>query len=115
MLLDASQPLRRGHNMYTPEQHHEDKERILKALDALVALRDEYKDVIAIPEVVTLHDITEYRLAFGNAVIRTFKDVFDKNDAETVLNYFNGTDYITPESFENTIVCALNTHKQSNK
>lgn len=101
--------------MYTPEQHHEDKERILKALDALIELRDEYRDVIAIPEVVTLHDITEYRIALSDSVIRTFKDVFDKSAAETVLNYFNGTDYITPESFENTIVCALNKHRQSTK
>jgi len=101
--------------MYTPEQHHEDKERILKALDALVALRDEYKDVIAIPEVVTLHDITEYRVALSAAVIRKIKNVFDKSAAETVLNYFNGTDFITPESFENTIVCALTKLRQNQK
>lgn len=101
--------------MYTPEQHHEDKERILKAIDALVELRDEYKDVIAIPEVVTLHDITEYRLSFGDADIRSFKEVFDRVAAEAVLNYFNGTDYITPESFENTIVYALNKSRQPPK
>jgi hypothetical protein len=101
--------------MYTPEQHNEDKERILQALDALIELRETYKDVVAIPEVVTLHDITEYRLAFGDAVIRKFKDVFDKRAATTVLDYFNGTDYITPESFENTIVCALHERKQINK
>lgn len=101
--------------MYTPEQHNEDKERILQALDALVQLREAYKDVVAIPEVVTLHDITEYRLVFGDAVIRKFKDVFDKRDAEVVLDYFNGTDYITPESFENTIVCAINERKQKPK
>lgn len=101
--------------MYTPEQHHEDKERILKALDALIELRDEYKDVIAIPEVVTLHDITEYRLALNDTVIRPFKDVFNRSAAETVLNYFNGTDYITPESFENTIVYALNKCGQKGK
>lgn len=100
--------------MYTTEQHHEDKERILKALDALIELREEYKDVIAIPEVVTLHDITEYRLAVGDSVIKVFKEVFDRDAAETVLNYFNGTDYITPESFENTIVRALNC-RQSHK
>lgn len=101
--------------MYTPEQHHEDKERILQALDALIELRDKYRDVIAIPEVVTLHDITEYRLALSDSVIRPFKDVFDKSAAETVLNYFNGTDYITPESFENTVVYALNRCRQINK
>lgn len=99
-------------NMYTVEQHHEDKERILKALDALIELRDEYKDVIAIPEVVTLHDITEYKLSMGESVIRAFKDVFDKQAAEAVLHYFNGTDYITPENFENTIVAALNKCRQ---
>lgn len=71
--------------------------------------------MLAIPEVVTLHDITEYRLAVSDSVIRTFKDVFDKTTAETVLNYFNGADYITPESFENTIVYARNKCKQINK
>lgn len=101
--------------MYNTEQHHEDKERILEALDALVKLRDAYRDVIAIPEVVTLHDITEYKLEMSPAVIRTFKDVFDRRAAETVLHYFNGTDYITPESFENTIVQALNATGQTPK
>lgn len=101
--------------MYTPEQHHEDKERILRALDEIIELREKYKDVIAIPEVVTLHDITEYRLAVNDAVIKPFKAVFDRDAAETVLDYFNGTDYITPESFENTIVTALNKRGQKGK
>ncbi|NDD52260.1 hypothetical protein EBZ39_00010 [bacterium] len=101
--------------MYTPKQHHEDKERILQALDALVELREEYKDVIAIPEVVTLHDITEYRVALNNTRIKPFKEVFDRIDAESVLNYFNGTDYITPESFENTVVYALQKRGQLKK
>jgi hypothetical protein len=99
----------------TAEQHNEDKERILEALDAIIKIRDAYRDVIAIPEVVTLHDITEYKLETGHAVIRTFKDVFDRRAAETVLDHFNGTDYITPESFENTIVHALNANGQTPK
>jgi hypothetical protein len=99
---------------YTLEEHDADKERILAALDALTALRDEYKDVIAIPEVVTLHDITEYRLdSFAGAVV--FKSLHDKKTAEYVLNYFNGEDYITPELFENTVVCALQDYKQNHK
>lgn len=100
--------------MYTEKEHEADKERILAALDKLAALREEYKDVIAIPEVVTLHDITDYRLdSFAGAV--QFKVRFDRKTAEHVLNYFNGEDYISPEQFENTVVCALQDYKTPNK
>jgi hypothetical protein len=92
--------------MYTEEQHTAAKQRTLDALDAIYQIREQYKDVIAIPEVITLHDITEYRVEHAGAV-RQFKAVFDKKTAEFVLDYFHGTDYITPEIFENTILDAL--------
>lgn len=98
--------------MYTAENHAADKARILKALDVILSVREEYKDVVAIPEVVTLHDITEYRLETCNGP-KQFKELFDKKAAESVLHYFNGNDYITPESFENTIVCALQNRRQN--
>lgn len=97
--------------MYTAKEHAADKEKILEALDAILKLREQYKDVIAIPEVVTLHDITEYRLA-GHTGIKQFKTVFTRDAAQFALDYFNGVDYITPEIFENTVVCALQDFKQ---
>lgn len=84
----------------------DDRERILTALDELDALRTKYKDVLAIPEVVTLHDVTDYRLDTPRGP-RAFKDVYDRKTAVAILEYFAGNDYIAPEQFENTIVCAL--------
>jgi len=84
----------------------DDRERILTALDELAELRTRYKDVLAIPEVVTLHDITEYRLDTPRGP-REFKQVYDRKTAVAILEYFAGNDYISPEQFENTIVCAL--------
>lgn len=83
-----------------------DREQILAALDALAELRTRYKDVLAIPEVVTLHDITEYRLDTPRGP-REFKRVYDRKTAVEVLKSFAGNDYISPEQFESTIVCAL--------
>lgn len=83
-----------------------DRERILQALDELNDLRTKYKDVIAIPEVVTLHDITDYRLDTPRGP-REFKKVYDRKTAVAILEYFAGNDYISPEHFETTIVCAL--------
>lgn len=83
-----------------------DREQILTALDALAELRARYKDVLAIPEVVTLHDIAEYRLDTPRGP-REFKQVYDRKTAVEVLKYFAGNDYISPEQFESTIVCAL--------
>lgn len=85
---------------------NDDRERILTALDELHAIRAKYKDVLAIPEVVTLHDITEYRLDTPRGP-REFKQVYDRKTAVAILEYFAGNDYISPEQFENTIVCAL--------
>jgi hypothetical protein len=87
----------------------EDRERILTALDSLDRLRREYSDVLAIPEVVTLHDITEYHLDTPRGP-RQFKFVYDRKTAVALLEYFAGTDYISPEQFESTIMCALQHH-----
>jgi hypothetical protein len=84
----------------------EDRERILTALDELNELRKKYSDVIAIPEVVSLHDITEYRLDTPRGPLQ-FKYVYNRKIAVAVLEYFAGNDYISPEQFENTVVCAL--------
>lgn len=93
-------------NVYKPEEEAADKERILQALDALQKLQQEYDDVIAIPEIVTLHDITDYRLDHYRGV-KQFKESFDRAAAQAVLKYFAGQDFISPEHFEHTIVCAL--------
>lgn len=100
--------------MYTPEEHNADKERILQALDAVLKLRDEYKDVIAIPEVITLHDITEYHIDAYNGAA-PFKKIFDRSAALYVLDYFRGVDYVTPEQFENTVICALQEYNTTRK
>lgn len=100
--------------MYSPEEHAADKERILQALDAITALRAKYADVIAIPEVVTLHDITEYYIDTHTGAA-PFKKNLDRAAATYVLNYFDGQDYITPEHFEHTIVCALQDYNPRKK
>ena len=91
---------------YSEVEHDVDKERILTALDKLKKLSEEYKDIIAIPEVVTLHDITEYRLDTP-AGPKQFKVAYSRATAEAVLECFANNDYIAPEQFEYTIVCAL--------
>jgi hypothetical protein len=91
---------------YTDEEHDADKERILTALDKLKKLSEEYKDIIAIPEVVTLHDITEYRLDTP-AGPKQFKVAYNRATAVDVLQCFADNDYIEPEQFECTIVFAL--------
>ena len=95
-------------------QINEDREKILTALDELNALRLKYRDVVAIPEVVTLHDITEYRLDTPRGP-KMFKYLYDRNTAVDALEHFAGTDYITPEEFENTLVCAINHNSQKDK
>jgi hypothetical protein len=101
---------------YSPKEHEADRERIMTALDALNDLRERYKDVIAIPEVVALHDITEYRLDTPRGP-KQFKKTYDRAAAVAVLEYFAGTDYISPELFESTIMCALQDypHRKVNK
>ena len=91
---------------YTDEEHAADKERILTALDKIKTLSEEYKDIIAIPEVVTLHDITEYRLDTPTGP-KQFKVAYNRATAVAVLECFANNDYIEPEQFEYTIVCAL--------
>ena len=93
-------------NTYSTADHEANREKILAALDAIQQLYDHYKDVIAIPEIITLHDITEYRLEIDGEV-KQFKTVFDKNAAKFVLEYLHNDDCITPEQFENTVVQAL--------
>ena len=94
-----------------PKEIAADRERILTALDELNNLRERYKDVIAIPEVVALHDITEYHLDTPRGP-KQFKKIYNRATAVAVLEYFAGTDYISPELFESTIMCALQDYPQ---
>jgi hypothetical protein len=91
---------------YSEVEHDADKERILTALDAINALRETYKDVLVIPEVVTLHDVTEYRVDTISGP-KQFKTIYSRNMAVAVLQAFASTDYIAPEQFEFTVNCAL--------
>lgn len=91
---------------YSEEKYAQNKERILTALDALFEIQKTYKDVIAITDVVSLHDIMEYRLQTEHG-IQKFCDVFDAQDAEFVLRKFSHRSFVTPETFEDTIVSAL--------
>jgi hypothetical protein len=93
---------------YTDDEFFKDRERVLKALDEIEAVQRKYSDVIAITDVVSLHDITEYRLSTDRG-IRQFKDAYDRTMAEYVLNYFTRKS-LTPEEFEDTIVIALKHH-----
>lgn len=96
---------------YSDDEYAKDKERILSALDAVFELQERYKDVIAIPDVIALHDVMDYRLQTAHG-IRKFSDAFSKKDAEFVLQQFVRREFVTPEKFEDTIVSALNTiHK----
>lgn len=100
--------------MHTDQNHDESKERILEALDAVLRVAEEYKDVIAVPEVVTLHDIADYLIESPTG-IKPFREIFDKQTIEFALNYFSGVDYITPENFEDTLLDAVAAHKQQNR
>jgi len=91
---------------YSEVEHDADKERILTALDAINTLREAYKDVLVIPEVVTLHDVTEYRVDTISGP-KQFKTIYSRNVAVDVLQAFAGTDYIAPDQFEFTVNCAL--------
>lgn len=99
---------------YSDQETADDKERILTALDELNRVREQYADVIAIPEVVTLHDIMEYRLDTSLGPVQ-FKRLYNRKIGVEVLSYFAGTDYISPELFESTIVCAIEHRKKERK
>jgi hypothetical protein len=47
--LASSQIMADTDQMYTAENHAADKARILKALDVILSVREECKDVMAIP------------------------------------------------------------------
>lgn len=96
---------------YTAAEHEAAAERIHAALDALLQIAEQYRDVIAIPEVITLHDITEYRVHSVHGPV-PFKELYGKQVAEHTLRCLAGTDYITPENFEDTIIRALNTYQE---
>ena len=100
------------HEAYTPAEHAADKEKILAALDAVIALREAYKDVIAIPEIVVLHDITEYRLDTPRGPI-PFKKLYSRDVAVSILHQFSANNYVTPEELEMTIVVGLQEHKNT--
>ena len=99
---------------YEEEEYLHDKERILQALDELHALQTKYQDVIAIPEVISLHDIANYLLQTEHG-IKKFYDAFSKQDAKFVLQHFAETAFITPEKFEDIVVLALATIQQGLK
>lgn len=96
---------------YSANDHAAAAAKILTALDELIKIAERYQDVIAIPEIITLHDITEYRINSDRGPVQ-FKTLYGKNTAEHVLKTFHDTNYITPEKFEDTIVRALMHHKQ---
>jgi hypothetical protein len=91
---------------YTEQELTRVKEREFSALDELSALVAKYSDVIAIPEVVALSDILDYRIETENGV-KQFKDVYDSRAAVHVINRFAHRDLLTQEKFEDTILTAL--------
>lgn len=96
---------------YDEKDYLHDKERVLQALDEIHAIQNKYKDVIAIPEVVSLHDVADYRLQTDSG-IRQVHTLCDKKDIEFVLQQFANTPFITPEKFEDIVVLSLATLQQ---
>lgn len=103
--------MQKNREQYTAEDHAAAAQKILTALDELIKIAERYQDVIAIPEIITLHDITEYRVNTVHGPVQ-FKTQYGKPTAEHVLRTFGATNYITPETFEDTIVRALAEHNQ---
>lgn len=95
---------------YSKEDYEATQARELEALDALVDIAQKYQDVIAIPEVVAMSDILDYRLTTERGV-EQFKTRHDKQTAEYVLGRFAHRDILTQELFEDTIVSALSETK----
>lgn len=95
---------------YSETEYETTRERELEALDALVSVVQKYHDVIAIPEVVAISDVLDYRLMTEHGV-KQFKDRHDKQTAEYVLSRFAHRDVLTQEIFEDTIVSALSETK----
>lgn len=92
--------------MYTPEDRAKDQARILDALDAVAEVQRQYADVIAIPEVISLHDVLDYRLDTLNGITHFYK-LHDRKTAVHVLHVFATINYLKPEWFENVIVSTL--------
>jgi hypothetical protein len=91
---------------YTPENFESDKGRILEALDEITAIHRKYADVIAIPEIVTLHDVTDYRVETERGIVK-IQEICDRNAAINILQAVCRANYITQEKFEDVIVSAL--------
>jgi hypothetical protein len=96
---------------YTAEEEAEDDRRTFEAYDALVALQKEYEDIIAIPEVISIRDVVEYRLNTEHG-IKQFKEVYSRNMAERVLRVISEKNFVTPAIIENAIVTVLLTNKE---
>lgn len=91
---------------YSPEDFDNDKERILDALDEVAAVQRRYIDVIAIPEVITLHDITGYRIENEHG-IATIEEICDRQTAVELLHAAGSVNYVMQEKFEDAIVSKL--------
>lgn len=96
---------------YTAEEEAKDDRRIFEAYDALVTLQEQYKDIIAIPEVISIRDVVEYRLNTEHG-IKQFKEVYSRDIAERVLRVILEKNFVTPAIIENAIVTALLTNKE---
>jgi len=91
---------------YTPEEESEDTVALLEAYDELVKLQEKYKDIIAIPDVVSIHDITQYRLATKHGV-KQFKEIYTRADAMRALHAILQKNFVTPAVIEDAIVNTL--------
>jgi hypothetical protein len=95
---------------YSDADYTAAKERELEAIDAIVSVLERYNDVIAIPEIVAISDILDYRLTTDRGV-EQFKARHGKQTAEYVLGRFAHRNILTQELFEDTIVSALSETK----
>lgn len=91
---------------YTDEDFDTDKERILDALDAIAAVQRKYADVIVVPEVITLHDVTNYRVEDEHGIVAV-EEICDRRAAIALLHAAGDVNYVTQEKFEDAIVSQL--------
>lgn len=92
--------------MYTEEEQLADKERALQAFDELLALQNKYSDVIAVIDVVAVHDIAEYRISTNHG-IKQIKEICDKKTIGQLLDAFANANILLPEIFEDVITRTL--------
>lgn len=91
---------------YADDDYLKNKERILTALDEINRVQAQYRDVVAILDVITLHDIADYRVE-TDIGIKTVGAMYAQQDIKHILQVFADTTCLTREKFESIVVSHL--------